>query len=75
MSETVFILAIVFLTFVAPVWIVVHYVTQSRRRRESAAERERILQALWERAEGMEQRITVLESILDAEAPQWRDRL
>lgn len=75
MSDTLFILAVLFLTFVAPVWIIAHYVTRGRLRRERAAGQDKTLAELMETAQRMERRIEALERILDAEAPQWRDQL
>ncbi|WP_207480459.1 envelope stress response membrane protein PspB [Arenibaculum pallidiluteum] len=70
-----FVLAILFLTVVAPVWIIFHYVTKWRAARGLSAQDERTLAELWEIARRMETRIQTLEKVLDAEAPNWRSRL
>ena len=67
--------AILFLIFVAPVWLVLHY--RSKRQHAaglSEAEHQEIEQ-LGETAERMADRIETLESILDVETPGWRDRV
>ena len=69
-----FILGLIFLVVVAPVWIVFHYVTQWRRSRRLSAEDERSLGELWQSAQRMETRIAALERVLDAETPGWRPR-
>jgi phage shock protein B len=69
-----FILALIFLTIVAPIWIVAHYVTRWRRSRRLSAADETTLGELHARARGMEGRIAALERVLDAEAPGWRGR-
>jgi len=69
-----FVPTVIFLTFVAPVWIFMHY--RSKQKAEgslSEAEREE-MQVLLEKAERMIQRIETLEAILDTETPGWRKR-
>jgi phage shock protein B len=67
-----FVPVIIFLVIVAPIWLVLHYVTRWRSSRTLSREDERMLVDLWESAKRMELRIQTLEKILDAEAPQWR---
>jgi phage shock protein B len=74
MSVFIFVLMILFLTIVAPLWIIFHYLTKWRMTRGLSAEDERLLAELWESASRMEGRIVTLEKILDAEAPGWRAR-
>ncbi|MDE0422256.1 MAG: envelope stress response membrane protein PspB [Gammaproteobacteria bacterium] len=66
--------AILFLVFVAPIWIIMHY--RSKRRSEGMlTEDERVeLERLAASAQSMRERIETLESILDAETPDWRRR-
>ena len=70
-----FVLGIIFLVVVAPIWIVAHYLTRWRRSRKLSAEDERSLGELYEAARKMEARVVVLERVLDAEAPGWRARV
>ena len=67
-----FVPAVLFMTIVAPIWLVLHSVTRWRSTRTLSREDERMLVDLWESAKRMELRIATLEKILDAEAPQWR---
>jgi phage shock protein B len=69
-----FVLGVLFLTVVAPIWIIAHYVTRWRASRRLTAEDERALADLWQVARRMETRIEALERVLDAEAPGWRTR-
>lgn len=66
---------VIFLCFVAPVWIFMHY--RSKQRAQSAlSDDERFeLEALAARSQRMLERIETLEAILDAETPQWRARM
>ncbi|RXQ07652.1 envelope stress response membrane protein PspB [Vibrio parahaemolyticus] len=63
---------IVFLIFVAPLWIFLHY--RSKRKTDSALSSQDLerLQVLSEKAEAMQSRVDTLERILDAESPTWR---
>jgi phage shock protein B len=67
-------LGILFLTVVAPLWIIFHYVTLWRQARRLSGEDEKTLGELWQSAQRMESRIDALERVLDAEAPGWRMR-
>ncbi|OLQ90869.1 phage shock protein B [Vibrio ponticus] len=63
---------IVFLIFVAPLWLILHY--RSKRKTSSGLSQEDFqrLEQLSERAESMQKRVDTLERILDAESPNWR---
>ncbi|HEX5079818.1 MAG TPA: envelope stress response membrane protein PspB [Geminicoccaceae bacterium] len=58
---------ILFLTIVAPIWIIAHYVTRWRMAKTLSPEDERQFGDLWQIAERMEERIHNLERILDRE--------
>lgn len=64
MSPFVFVLGILALTIVVPLWIVFHYLTRWRAQRGLTAEDERMLADLWESAKRMENRIVNLERIV-----------
>jgi phage shock protein B len=74
MSGGSFILGLVFLVIVAPVWIIAHYLTRWRATRRLSGEDEKALSELWQSARRIETRIEALERVLDAEAPGWRMR-
>lgn len=63
-----------FLIFVAPLWLILHYRGQRQASQGLSSEEHEKLQSLMARAEQMQERIKTLEQILDAEAPQWRQR-
>ena len=67
-----FVPAILFLIFVAPIWILCHYVTEWRKARRLSGDDEKVLVELWQSAGRMEGRIEALERVLDSEAPGWR---
>ncbi|AXF75898.1 envelope stress response membrane protein PspB [Erwinia tracheiphila] len=64
----------IFVLFVAPVWLWLHYSNrQSNSDELSPGERQR-LQQLTTDAGQMRERIQALEEILDAEHPNWRQQ-
>ncbi len=65
---------VLFLIFVAPIWLILHYRSKKQVNQGLSAEEYAEVKALAEKAEKMTDRIKTLESILDHEAPQWRDR-
>ena len=69
----IFVLGLIFLTVVAPIWIVAHYL-DALAPQPAACRRadERALGELYEAARRMEARLAALERVLDAEAPGWR---
>ncbi|KFZ31767.1 phage-shock protein [Pseudidiomarina salinarum] len=65
---------IIFMVIVAPIWIVMHYRSQRKISQGLTEEEIAQLQTLARQGEQMRERIKTLESILDAEAPKWRER-
>ncbi|MCL0906120.1 envelope stress response membrane protein PspB [Escherichia coli] len=63
----------IFVLFVLPIWLWLHYSNRSGRDELSQSEQQRLAQ-LADEAKRMRERIQALESILDAEHPNWRDR-
>ena len=63
-----------FLIFVAPMWLFLHYRSKRQVSQGLTDEEYQELTALSHQAEAMAVRIETLESILDAEAPQWRSK-
>ena len=71
MSETI---PIILLTVVAPMWLVLHYVTKWKQTKNITPEDEVTLGDIRRSAEKLESRLTVMERILDEEVPGWRSR-
>ncbi|SFM96095.1 phage shock protein B [Izhakiella capsodis] len=61
----------IFVLFVAPVWLWLHYSNRQNGGEPNASEIQR-LQHLTQQAQRMADRIKALEEILDAEHPNWR---
>lgn len=65
---------ILFLIFVAPIWIIMHYRSKNRAQTSLTNDERDELERLSEAAENMRERIDTLESILDSDSPEWRRR-
>lgn len=70
-----FVPIVVFLVIVAPIWILLHYMTRWRQTRMLSSEDEKLLAELWGSVDKMESRINTLERILDAEVADWRKQV
>jgi phage shock protein B len=65
---------IIFLIFVAPIWLIMHY-RSKRQMSQGLSENElTVLNDLAHKAEALGERVKTLEAILDAEAPNWRNK-
>jgi len=74
MLEFLFVPTILFLTIVAPIWIGMHY-SSSRKSSRSLDQGDREeLEDLLAELDKMTERIATLESILDQEHADWRER-
>ncbi|WP_457673532.1 envelope stress response membrane protein PspB [Thiolapillus sp.] len=67
-------LPIVFLVIVVPLWLVLHYWYKSRASKALSKADEETLAELWQLSEKLERRVESLETILDREAPDWRNK-
>lgn len=65
---------IVFMVFVAPIWLILHYRSKKQVSQGLSETELKSLQNLAQKAEVMADRIDTLETILDAESPNWRSR-
>ena len=64
----------IFCIFVAPLWLIMHYATQRRHAQSLTREDEKMLSDLWQIANRMEGRVKALETILDTQTSNWRDK-
>ncbi len=75
MEEIIVAPVIIFMLVVAPIWLILHY-RSKRQISQGFSEEEYIqLSELSELADKMADRIKTLESILDAETPDWRNKV
>ena len=66
---------IIFLLVVAPIWLILHYRSKRQVSQGLSDEEYNQLSELSETADKMAERIRTLEAILDAETPDWRDKV
>lgn len=62
----------VFLIFVAPIWIILHYRSRNKINAGLNDEERASLQQLADSAQRMQDRIKTLEAILESDHPNWR---
>ncbi|WP_193014561.1 MULTISPECIES: envelope stress response membrane protein PspB [Gammaproteobacteria] len=63
----------IFILFVLPIWLWLHYSNQKSGGNVQLTQQEmQRLSALVDKAQQMQERIKTLEQILDAEHPNWR---
>jgi phage shock protein B len=74
MAVFFFVPVIIFMGLVAPLWLILHYFSK-RRSAKGLAEEDRVeLDDLLKTADQLTDRIEILERILDADSPNWRDK-
>ena len=72
MGELASLATILFLTIVAPLIVVMHFVTKWKQSREFSRDDEQMLEDLYLLSQRMEERLITLERILDDELPEER---
>ncbi|ATC99126.1 MAG: envelope stress response membrane protein PspB [Pseudoalteromonas spongiae] len=73
--EAIAVPTILFMIFVAPLWLILHYRSKKQVSQGLSEHEHRQLIELANKAEKMADRVKTLESILDAEAPEWRAKV
>ena len=70
--EMLFVPMVLFMVIVAPTWIVIHYRSQNRSSSQLSEDDRQALEEMLVAVDQMADRIESLESILDADHPNWR---
>ena len=73
MLDFLFVPTVLFLTVVAPIWIVMHYRSVHRAQRGLNDEDRQTIEEMLEAVDKLTERIETLESILDDTQPKWRE--
>ncbi|MDZ7644451.1 MAG: envelope stress response membrane protein PspB [Woeseiaceae bacterium] len=71
-GELIAIAFIVFIAIPAPLFIILHFITRWKQSRELSGGDEKMMEDLWMLSQKLEDRLEVLETILDNELPGWR---
>ncbi|MBS3796408.1 MULTISPECIES: envelope stress response membrane protein PspB [unclassified Pseudoalteromonas] len=66
---------VIFLVLVAPLWLILHYRSKKQVSQGLSEHEHRQLVELANKAEKMAERIHTLETLLDQESPQWRNKV
>jgi len=74
LQELLTIALILFIVIPAPLFIVLHFITKWKQTREISRDDEQTIEELWMSSQRTDERIEVLEKILDDELPGWRKR-
>jgi phage shock protein B len=75
LGELITIAIIIFVAIPAPLFIVLHFITKWKQTRELSGGDEKMLEDLWYLSQRLEERLEILERILDSELPDWRRKL
>lgn len=65
---------ILFMIFVAPVWLILHYRSKKQVNQGLSEEERTQLNMMANKVEKMRERVNTLERILDADSPNWRNQ-
>lgn len=68
-----YVVAIVAIVVIGLPSMIMHYVTELRKLKSPTPDDERLVDDLWRTAQALERRVDALETILDKEAPKWRE--
>jgi len=72
--EFMFVPMILFMVIVAPTWIVLHYRSMNRSSRSLSEDDRENLEQMLVTVDTLTERIATLESLLDAEHGDWREK-
>ncbi len=73
--QFMFVPTILFMVIVAPIWITMHYRSVSRSNRSLTEEDRETVDQMLATVDRLTDRIRALESILDADHPDWRQQV
>ena len=74
MSGLATLAVVLFLTIIAPLFIVLHFVTKWKQGREISGDDEQMLEDLYVLSQRLEDRLETLERILDDDTNEWRNK-
>ena len=72
LSEMLFVPMVLFLVIVVPTWVVMHYRSVNRSSNQLSEDDRQALEEMLVAVDQIADRIESLESILDADHPNWR---
>jgi phage shock protein B len=67
-----FVLTIIFMVIVLPFIVIMHYSTKWKATKGLSDDEHQMLEDLWKESQAMQSRVNALETILEAQVPDWR---
>lgn len=74
MSTAIFVLSLIFMTVIVPLFVIMHYTTKWKATKGLSDDEHQMLEDLWKESQAMQSRVNALETILDNEVPDWRNK-
>jgi phage shock protein B len=74
MANQIFVLSIIFMTVVVPLFVIMHYTTKWKATKGLSDDEHQMLEDLWKESQAMQSRVNALETILDSQVPDWRTK-
>jgi phage shock protein B len=73
-TTAMFVLTIIFMTVIVPLFVIMHYTTKWKATKGLSDDEHQMLEDLWKESQAMQSRVNALETILDSEVPDWRNK-
>jgi phage shock protein B len=74
LTTGLFVLCIIFMAVVLPLFLIMHYTTKWKATKGLSDDEHQMLEDLWKESQAMQSRVNALETILDNEVPDWRNK-
>ena len=74
MTTALFVLTLIFMTVIVPLFVIMHYTTKWKATKGLSDDEHQMLEDLWKESQAMQSRVNALETILDNEVPDWRNK-
>jgi phage shock protein B len=73
-TTAMFVLSIIFMIVVVPLFVIMHYTTKWKATKGLSDDEHKMLEDLWKESQAMQSRVNALETILEAQVPDWRKK-
>jgi phage shock protein B len=73
-TTAMFVLTIIFMTVIVPLFVIMHYTTKWKATKGLSDDEHQMLENLWRESQAMQSRVNALETILDSQVPDWRNK-
>jgi phage shock protein B len=73
-TTAMFVLSIIFMVVIVPLFVIMHYTTKWKATKGLSDDEHKMLEDLWKESQAMQSRVNALETILEAQVPDWRKK-